>query len=47
MEDSTRAKLEQLSPLLGQWSIEAVSPGAPPSDLRGHVVFQWDRGTPS
>jgi len=44
MEDSIKAKLEQLNPLLGQWSIEALFPGAPPSDLRGQVVFQWGPG---
>ena len=41
MDDSTKATLEQLDPLVGQWTIEAVFPQAPPTDLRGHTIFQW------
>jgi len=41
MDDSTRSRLDRLAPLLGEWSLEAVFPGAPPSDLRGRVSFEW------
>ena len=44
MEDETRAVLEQLQPLVGQWTMEAAFPEAPPSDMRGHTVFQWGPG---
>ncbi len=33
-----------LDALLGEWSMEAVFPGAPPSDLRGRAVFEWMPG---
>lgn len=33
-----------LEPLVGEWSVEAVFPGAPPSDLRGKTVFEWMTG---
>ncbi len=33
-----------LDALLGEWSMEAVFPGAPPSDLRGRAVFEWIPG---
>jgi hypothetical protein len=33
-----------LDVLVGEWSIEARFPGAPPSDLRGRVVFEWMSG---
>jgi hypothetical protein len=44
MDESTKAKLEQLSPLVGQWAVEAVFPQLPPSDERGHTIFQWGPG---
>jgi hypothetical protein len=44
MDDSTKAKLKQLHPLVGQWILEAVFPDAPPSDVRGHAIFQWGPG---
>ena len=44
MDDGARAKLEQLEPLLGGWSIEAIFPGAPPSDIRGALAFEWGPG---
>jgi hypothetical protein len=44
MDESTRATLEQLRPLLGQWTVEAVIPQAPPSEERGHTIFQWGPG---
>jgi len=37
MDDSTRTSLDRLEPLLGEWSLEAVFPGAPPSDVRGEL----------
>jgi hypothetical protein len=33
-----------LDVLIGEWSMEARFPGAPPSDLRGRVVFEWMTG---
>ena len=33
-----------LDVLIGEWSLEARFPGAPPSDLRGRVVFEWMTG---
>lgn len=44
MDDRIKAKLEQLSPLVGQWTIEAVFPQVPSSDVRGHAIFQWGPG---
>jgi hypothetical protein len=44
MDDNVKAKLEQLEPLVGQWTLEAVFPDAPPGDVRGHAVFQWGPG---
>jgi Protein of unknown function (DUF1579) len=38
------AELAALEPLVGEWSIEAVFPQAPPSDLRGKTVFEWMTG---
>ena len=33
-----------LDVLIGEWSLEARFPGAPPSDVRGRVVFEWMSG---
>ena len=33
-----------LDELIGEWSMEAVFPGAPPSDARGRVAFEWMSG---
>jgi hypothetical protein len=33
-----------LEVLLGEWSLEARFPGAPPSDVRGRVAFEWMSG---
>jgi hypothetical protein len=33
--------IERLEPFLGTWSVEAIMPQAPPTDLRGHVTFEW------
>ena len=33
-----------LDVLIGEWSLEARFPGAPPSDLRGRVAFEWMSG---
>jgi hypothetical protein len=41
MDESAKATLEQLRPLVGQWTVEAVAPWASPSDERGHTIFQW------
>jgi hypothetical protein len=36
--------LEALEPFIGEWSLAADFPNAPPSDLRGRTVFQWMPG---
>ena len=33
--------LRRLEPFLGSWSLEAVVPNAPPTDVRGQVTFEW------
>jgi hypothetical protein len=35
---------EPLEALVGEWSLEARFPGAPPSDARGRLVFEWMAG---
>ena len=37
-------EMAPLEPLVGEWSVEALFPGAPPSDLRGRTVFEWMTG---
>jgi hypothetical protein len=37
-------ELAPLEPLIGEWSVEALFPGAPPTDLRGRTVFEWMTG---
>jgi hypothetical protein len=37
-------ELAPLEPLVGEWSVEAIAPWAPPSDLRGRTVFEWMTG---
>ena len=44
MDESTRATLEQLQPLVGPWTVEAAMPQAPPGEERGHTIFQWGPG---
>jgi hypothetical protein len=44
MEPEAKAELEKLKPLLGQWTVEAVIPEMPPSEERGHTIFQWGPG---
>jgi hypothetical protein len=44
MDDEVKAKLGQLDPLVGQWTLEAVFPQQPPSEVGGHVIFQWGPG---
>jgi hypothetical protein len=43
MDEESRTRLEQLQPLVGQWTIEPVFPGAEPPTPgdRGHTVFEW------
>jgi len=38
--DARTAALHRLAPLLGEWSIEAVFPGAPPTGPAGRQVFE-------
>jgi len=37
-------ELAPLEPLVGEWSIEALFPQAPPTDVRGRTVFEWMTG---
>ena len=37
-------ELEHLEPFVGEWSVEAVAPWAPPGDLRGRTTFEWMPG---
>lgn len=34
----------RLAPLVGEWSIEAAFPGAPPSEIRGRMTLAWTLG---
>jgi hypothetical protein len=36
--------VERLDPFSGEWSIEAAFPFAPPTGIRGRVVFEWMPG---
>ena len=38
-----RPEMVPLTPLVGEWSVEALAPWAP-SDLRGRTVFEWMTG---
>ena len=38
------AALARLDAFVGEWSIEALFPQAPPTDLRGRMVFEWMTG---
>jgi hypothetical protein len=33
--------IERLAPFIGEWSMEAVFPGVPPSDARARATFEW------
>ena len=45
MDDATRtAALEPLNALAGEWTTAIEFPEAPPSDVRGHTVFEWTLG---
>jgi hypothetical protein len=37
---SRNAALQRLEPFVGEWSVEALFPGAPRSDLRARTVFE-------
>ena len=41
---SPSTEMAALEPLVGEWSVEAVAPWAPPSDLRGRTIFDWMTG---
>jgi len=43
-EKKPTADMAPLEPLVGEWSIEAVFEGAPPSDLRGRTMFERTPG---
>jgi hypothetical protein len=36
--------IEQLGAFIGEWSLEAAFPNAPPFDARGRTIFQWLAG---
>jgi hypothetical protein len=44
MEPEAKAELQKLQVLVGQWTVEAVFPQSPPSEERGHTIFQWGPG---
>jgi hypothetical protein len=33
--------LHRLEPFIGEWSMEAIGPHFPPTDVRGRVTFEW------
>lgn len=33
--------IRHLAPFIGEWSMEADVPNAPPTDIRGRTVFEW------
>jgi hypothetical protein len=35
---------DALAALVGEWEMEAIAEWAPPSDVRGHVAFEWMPG---
>lgn len=39
-----KSAMERLEPFLGEWSIEAMFPGAPPTGPLGRCVFEWTLG---
>jgi hypothetical protein len=45
MEQHTEAPpVERLNVFVGEWSVEAAFPLAPPTDSRGRTVFEWMPG---
>jgi hypothetical protein len=36
--------IERLDAFIGEWSMEAAFPLAPPTGIRGHTVFEWMPG---
>lgn len=36
--------IERLEAFIGEWSVEAAFPDAPPTDMRGRAVFEWTLG---
>jgi hypothetical protein len=43
-EKDPSPEMAPLEPLIGEWSVEALFPGVPPTDLRGRTVFEWMTG---
>jgi hypothetical protein len=35
-----------LAPFIGEWTVEADFPDAPPTDARATTVFEWLAGAP-
>ncbi|MGZ4173580.1 MAG: DUF1579 family protein, partial [Solirubrobacteraceae bacterium] len=42
--DSAQAMMERLAPFVGEWSMEAAFPSAPPNGTRGRTTFEWILG---
>ena len=40
----TNPAIARLEPFVGDWSIQALFPQAPPADARGRMVFEWMPG---
>jgi hypothetical protein len=36
-----KAAMERLGPFVGEWSMDAAFPGAPPTGRMGRTVFEW------
>jgi hypothetical protein len=44
MEQIDQPPHEQLDPFVGEWSVEAVFPGAASSEIRARTTFEWLAG---
>lgn len=42
--DDRNPALAELEPLVGEWEMEAVFPGEPPTTVRGRVAVAWAAG---
>ena len=38
---ANKVAMERLEPFVGEWSLDASFPGAPPTGPMGHTVFEW------
>jgi hypothetical protein len=44
VHDGVGAGIKYLEAFVGEWSMEAVFPNAPPTDIRGQTTFEWMPG---